>query len=492
MQICATTSPLQRMAPPGAKRRHAPAQEPQDVVTLSPRTPQEQKSHPNGYATALMLGLSLVGIAAPAYAGIHEPQIPGLSQPFDHHHQGNWDIQTVEGGWQIPRNEGPPVQPRFGFQVQEGTRDLGPSQVLDNTRGRIQAVRLQWPDETDPRAARAHEAMFRDLLTKLPANVKFEVVAESGGEHRLRELIREARIPNPERVEIHSMGLRSNREELYQGMSMWTRDGAVVLTRVQDGQEIVLLPHSFRDDGQVDRYLNRVILQGTGEAPASLANHPGILVRRSTLDFEGGNIVANGRHVLISPDTIQDNVKRLNLTQEQVVQRFQQEFGREVIVASPEPDFHIDMGLNFLDDHTVMVASPRLAERLLENQPHPGIEDRELQTMRDQTKDKDLARKYDELAEMLQGKGYRVLRMPNLAGRALSSPYMTYQNVLIENYQGVKRVYMPVYGVPATDNAAREAYQREGFEVIEIPAARLSTRLGGGIRCAVGELDILN
>ena len=111
--------------------------------------------------------------------------------------------------------------------------------------------------------------------------------------------------------------------------------------------------------------------------------------------------------------------------------------------------------------------------------------------MREQTRDKDLARKYDELAGMLQGRGYRVLRMPNLAGRALSSPYMTYQNVLIENYAGVKRVYMPVYGVPATDRAARDAYRAEGFEVIEIPAAQLSTRLGGGIRCAVGELDIL-
>ncbi len=493
MQVLAA-SPLQMMAPPGSRRSVAPKQtEPADVVTLSAPAAPEQASSKNGWGAAIMLGLSLAGtLASPAYAGLHgTDQIPGISQPFHHDHGQNWDVQTVEGGWQIPRNEGLPVQPRFGFPVREGTTDLGPTHVLDNTRGRIRAVRLQWPNETDPRAARAHEAMFRDLLTRLPQDARFEIVAESGGEAALRELIAQTRVVHPERIEIHSMGLRSSREELYQAMSMWTRDGAVVLTRASDGQEIVLLPHSFRDDGQVDRYLNRVILQGTGEAPASLAGHEGIIVRRSTLDFEGGNVVANGRHVLISPATIGDNVKRMGLSEAEVVARFQAEFGREVIVASPEPDFHIDMGLSFLDDHTVVVASPQLAERLLEGQPHPGISDQELTTMREQTRDKDLARKYDELAGMLQGRGYRVLRMPNLAGRALSSPYMTYQNVLIENYAGVKRVYMPVYGVPATDRAARDAYRAEGFEVIEIPAAQLSTRLGGGIRCAVGELDIL-
>lgn len=491
MQVLAA-SPLQNMAPPGARRALAPKDvQPVDSVTLSKTSPPAPQSSRSGLATAFMLGLSLVGVvSSPAFASGFD-QLPGMSAPFSHNHGQNWDVETVEGGWQIPRNQGPPVQARFAYPVREGTEDLGRAQILDNTRGRISAVRLQWPAETDRRARDAHEAMFRDLLSKLPPDTRFEIVAESGGEAALRQLVAESGINNPERVEIHSMGLRSSREELYQGMSMWTRDGAVVLTRPSDGQEIVLLPSSFRDDGQVDRYLNRVILNGTGAAPASLANHEGILVRRSTLDFEGGNVVANGRHVLISPATIADNVKRLNLPEAEVVQRFEAEFGREVIVASPEPDFHIDMGLGFLDDHTVTVASPRLAEGLLEGQPHPGITDSELTTMREQTRDKDLARKYDELATMLQGRGYRVIRMPNLAGRALSSPYMTYQNVLIENYGTTKRVYMPVYGVPATDRAAADAYRAEGFEVIEIPAARFSTRLGGGIRCAVGELDII-
>ncbi|MEW6279438.1 MAG: hypothetical protein AB1758_12485 [Candidatus Eremiobacterota bacterium] len=55
----------------------------------------------------------------------------------------------------------------------------------------------------------------------------------------------------------------------------------------------------------------------------------------------------------------------------------------------------------------------------------------------------------------------------------------------------VQKVYLPVYGVPALDAAARQTYESQGFQVVEIPAALLSTRLGGGIRCAAGELDVL-
>lgn len=497
------------MAPPGARPtlvRPQEQSEPLDRVQISAReTEPARKLHPAvGLATGLMAALSLAGaLAAPAQAGAWNQPLAAQSLEFDqgfghggsklqfpghggieHHHGGNWDRETLEGGWRIPRNESPIwVQARHAYQVPVGTSDLGTVRVLDNTRGRIQAVRLQWPAESDPRAARAHEAMFRDLLTKMPTNVRFEIVVESGGETALRELIRQSRVTNPERIELHTMSLRSSREELYQGMSMWTRDGAVVLTRESDGREVVLLPHSFRDDGKVDEYLNRVIWQGTGAAPASLVNHPGILVRRSTLDFEGGNVVANGRHVLLSHDTISDNARRLNLSPEEVAQRFQAEFGREVIVAN-ETDFHLDLGVGFLDDHTVTVASPALAEGV------SGLPQGELETMRQATREKDLQGRYDRLADTLAEKGYRVIRLPNLGGRSLSSPYLTYQNVLIESYQGVKRVYLPVYGA-STDQAARRAYQAEGFEVVEIPAALLSTRLGGGVRCAVGELDIL-
>lgn len=458
-----------------------------DSVTLSLSAEAPQPA-PNWSRVALAsagLALAALGAAAPAQAAGFGP--PGFQQDFQHHHGQNWDQRTAEegSGWFIPRNpDSTPVRPHFAFQVPEGTSDLGPLRVLDNTRGQLRALRLQWPAERDPRARQAHESMFSDLLTKTDPSVRFEVIAESDGVRDLQALLDRLEVPQG-RVRIHSLSLRSNSQELVQGLSMWSRDSSLTLTAA-DGHEILLLPHSFRDDGQVDAYLNRVIIQSSGAAPAFLHSRaPEIEVRRSSLDFEGGDIIANGRHVLISGATIADNAKRLNESQEQVVARFEAEMGRQVIVISPEPDFHLDLGISFLDDHTATVADPNLALTLLEGN-HTG----ELDLMRRETAEKGLAEKYEAAAQRLTQAGYRVLRVPNLAGKSLSSPYLTYQNVLLENYGQTKRVYMPVYGIEATDSYARQLYEREGFEVIDISAALASTRLGGAIRCAVSELDV--
>lgn len=482
---------------------------------MRPQTATAPESPPNLAAAAVGLLALGVGLAAPAQAagqdtfsmstpgwdgGHHsaDPFAPGSGSGAWHgshaHHGQNWDRQTSPegGGWFIPRNDSP-VAPaeRFAFEVQEGTADLGAVKVLDNTRGRLRTLRLQWPDEDDPRARGAHESMFRDLVTRTDASVQFEIVAESGGVGELRTFMNELGIPG-QRYNVHALSLRSSREEWVQEMSMWSRDNAVTLTRQSDGREILLLPRSFRDDGQLDAYLNRIIIQSSGAAPAFLAETvPDLIVRRSQLDFEGGDVVANGRHVLISAATIADNARDLELSQDEVVARFEAEFGRQVISVDPEPDFHIDMGVTLLDDHTAAVADPGLALELLDGDG-TGLPAGELATMRSTSEKKELQSKYDRLAQTLSEHGYRVVRMPNLAGEALRSPYLTYQNVLLENFDGVKRVYMPVYGVPSTDAAARAAYEAEGFEVVPIEAALLSTRLGGAIRCAVGELDVLN
>lgn len=493
-------------APPPGVRERVPEgleAEPLDQVTLSAPSPGGATGWARTALAAVGLVAAGIGLAGPAQAAGFEPQDPFATshvEPFGpgqggihHDHSSNWDRNTSGSGWFIPRNPDPrPVEARFAFEVPEGTADLGPVRILDNTRGKIQALRLQWPAETDPRAADAHRAMFEDLLTQVGQDVQFHIVAEAGGVGELRSLVEE--LGASERVTIHSLSLHSNREEWVQAMSMWSRDSSVTLTRLENGEEVLLLPRSFRDDGQVDAYLNRVLIQSSGAAPAALLGRvPNLTVRRSTLDFEGGDVIANGRHVLVSGNTITENARRLGVSNEEASRRFAREFGREVIVISPEPDFHLDLGLGFLDDHTVTVADPSLA-RLDEG---GSVTSDERARMVEATREKGLQEKYDAAARTLAEHGYRVVRMPNLAGESLQSPYLTYQNVLIENYtdasgRQVKRVYLPVYGLPRLDATAADLYRAEGFEVVPIDAALLSTRLGGGIRCAVGELVVLN
>lgn len=491
---------LERMAPPGARTQprplqaEAPLPAPADTVQLEEeRTGVSLARLGLAVAGALAAAVSLAGpLAGPALAA--QKPVASHSDPFGlrHDHGGNWDRRTLQGedgtGWRVPRNTDPtPLRPGHVYEVPQGTGDLGPVRVLDNTRGRIRSVRLQWPHAEDARSRSAQTAMVRDLLTKLDPSVKFEIVAEVDGVRDLQALLEEVGLARSGRVQVHPLALRSTRTEWVHGMSMWSRDSSVTVTRTADGAEVLLLPRSFRDDGQVDAYLNRRIVQSSGVAPAALGKTH--LVRRSALDFEGGDVVANGRHALISSDTLQENARRLGTDVEQVRQLFEKEFGREVLSVDPEPDFHLDLGLGFLDDRTVTVASPALAEGAT---PSATVSAEELQVMRESTRAKGLQEKYDAAARMLESRGYRVVRLPNLAGRDLQSPYLTYQNVLIEQYPGVRKVYMPVYGLPQLDAAARAAYEAEGFQVVEIQAALLSTRLGGGVRCAVSELDVAN
>jgi hypothetical protein len=268
---------------------------------------------------------------------------------------------------------------------------------------------------------------------------------------------------------------------VYEPMTMWARDGALLL-RTEEQQSVLMLPRSFRGDGQVDAKLNRLVIQGSGAAPARLQSAlPNLLVRRSHLSFEGGDVIASRKAVLLGAETVARNIRDLKLTREGVVEEFEKLLGLPVIVIDPQPEFHIDLGFTFLDDDTIAVADPgqtmgRVAELA------------ELQTMVTATRDKQLAEKYDRAAAKLEHLGYRIVRLPNLAGLGLITPYFTYNNVLLENYDQVKRVYMPTYGVEVLDEAARAVFRGHGFQVLDMPSARLSTKLWGAIRCASGEL----
>ena len=66
--------------------------------------------------------------------------------------------------------------------------------------------------------------------------------------------------------------------------------------------------------------------------------------------------------------------------------------------------------------------------------------------------------------------------------------YVTYQNVVMEERDGRRVVYLPQYGCAALDAAGRAAYEREGFRVVPVPAADVF-RLGGSLRCLVNVLE---
>lgn len=383
-----------------------------------------------------------------------------------------WRARPTPDGWSVPKNPSrSPVSSRDPFEIPEGTDDLGALRVVSSCSGRLRALRLQWPEEYQDPAYTAQKAVVEDLLRELPADVQLHVVAEGLGK---------AAVPRHERIHLHCLQLRSTSEVLVEPMTMWARDAALLL--VGQGLRVLALPRCFRGDGKVEPRLNRLILQATAAAPASLARElPDVVVRRTNLCFEGGDIVANRQSALVGADSVNRTMAETGRSRAEVVEEFARVLGVEVLVVDPQPDFHVDLGFTWLDDRTVAVADPQLGMELVKGLP--AMEDVVQATL-----SKNLGARYATSARWLEQLGYRVVRLPALAGRGLITPYYTYNNVLIEQYAQVKRVYMPTYGVDVLDGAAADVFRGFGFEIREMPSARHSTRLWGAIRCATGEL----
>lgn len=454
------------------------------LIKSSPTLSQDS---PRPYPTApedLSKGSALANLSSKSSNRTAAPMLPaGLGlclADLEKPPRAAEDANPTPEGWKLPANPNPtPLRPRDLFDIPVGTEDLGPLKIVASSHGRIRALRLQWPEEFQEPAFGAQKAVLIDLCTRLPQDVHFEVVAEGLAAVALPALLAEWELPL-ERIRIHPLHLHATPEQIYHPMTMWARDAAVLL-RTADQREVLLLPRSFRGDCQVDPKLNRHVVQGTGAAPACLSRClPDLLVRRSRLGFEGGDVVASRQSVIIGGEVVARNMSELKLTKNEVLELFREQFGLPVTVVSPPPEFHLDLGFTFLDDHTIAVADPGEGLRLAEGMP-------ELARLVQATLDKGVTEKYQRAARQLTAEGFQVVRLPNLCGVGLSTPYLTYNNVLLENYAGLKRVYLPVYNVPPLDDCAREIYRSHGFQVVDMPSARLSTKLWGAVRCATGD-----
>ena len=110
----------------------------------------------------------------------------------------------------------------------------------------------------------------------------------------------------------------------------------------------------------------------------------------------------------------------------------------------------------------------------------------------------ELGRVFDRIGQGLEEHGYTVYRVPFLfggpesvapdrseAGQRAGYPMLTYNNVLLEVSQDVRRAYVPRYGLQALDAAGAEAWSRAGFHVAPIDGLTISAMYGGALRCAV-------
>ncbi len=303
-------------------------------------------------------------------------------------------------------------------------------------------------------------------------------------------------------------------------ISIWPQDPFVVLQNQERTRLIV--PNSF------DREDDQIMSQVLGEALD-------IEVIRSELNFEGGNLVSDSDAVFTGMNTIQTNAARLQETSDQIRQRFERTFGRPLIVVGENrPSVtHLDLIVTPLGNKQVAIADSRqgaeLAETLMQTSAaeislfekqcesfffgHEQIQQlRDLegnvisrpelfqQTPKTIQASRQLADELDALAQDFIDLGYEVFRVPALipdlepqlsaSGQEKPGyPFLTYNNVLLEERAGKDVVYLPQYGFPTLDAAAVKCWTELGYEVKPIEGFATSSMYGGSLRCCTKVLS---
>ena len=200
-------------------------------------------------------------------------------------------------------------------------------------------------------------------------------------------------------------------------------------------------------------------------------------------------------------------------------QLFEEKYGKKVTIIGADdpatsiveqpPTFHVDMGITPIDSNKVLVGDPSIAvdainkmtkeERADHNRRlnaalgKPPWHDSLGALVHESTvKEKDLQHNFDVTAKKIGGSGYEMDRLPYLQGPSGYS-WVTYNNCLMESYtredgSQVRRVFLPTYDLPILDGIAKATYEKNGFEVIPLNLAAL-TSWRGAIRCISNVLE---
>jgi N-dimethylarginine dimethylaminohydrolase len=342
--------------------------------------------------------------------------------------------------------------------------------LLSDTSGEIEEVVLQYS------ASLASEVIptYRSFLQQLDENAVVHVVCESSVQvDAFRVMLDNWQIRNTARFKV----VNANKE-----ITVWARDRFVVKTAKDNMRRRIVvlpsLPQAECSDRVNDKEVPEIIAKSSGEE---------IETRQSFLFFEGGNLVTSDTHLFTGHLTLAD--PKLG-SQEEALRRLEQEFGKKVIVIgsekTPEPDYHIDMYLTPIDDKTVLLGDPALAEKMLAEKDSGAQEaPQDTQDSPERRSHEKLLESYAHAKRQLEEKGFKVERVPILHDE--KGYTITYNNVLMEVRNGKRVVYMPAYGVKELDSAAAKKYESLGFEVRPVDVAEIY-RFGGTLRCVTNVL----
>jgi hypothetical protein len=218
----------------------------------------------------------------------------------------------------------------------------------------------------------------------------------------------------------------------------------------------------------------------------AVALMPDVIARRSDLEFDGGDFAADAETVFMRPNVALRNLQHTVSTRAELLDRLTKLLKRRVVIFNNAPDHHVAMYMMPSGWHTVVVGDPRWTKQLLRKTQDIGSVTSYLPDGPDFS-EATLAR-FDAVAEQCRELGYKVVRIPLVPGHD-GRTYITYVNAILDQRDGRRIVYMPVFDPAASLNrVAAGVWSDLGFEVRTVNCTSCA-RYFGTLHCLVNVMQ---
>ena len=276
---------------------------------------------------------------------------------------------------------------------------------LSECDGAIQSIVIQYAPSADFALP-----VYRQFLRQLPSDVNVYVMCPDRSAYKSL-LAGVGHVPPRLRPVI-----------VAHEMTCWSRDRWIAFEPCSPGGPAVLL--APRGEAAAECWPQR---EGDQRLAFDLSDaFPGrIAARRSSLYFDAGDFLADGRSVFVTVNVIQRNLQNTVFDLDQLRREIQGCFpGRKVVLLENSPDHHAGMFMMSIGDNTALVGDPSLARAY----PHPdlpGGPDFSNQTQA----------RFDSVAKDAAAAGYRVIRIPVIPASD-GKTFLTYVNAIIDQRDG--------------------------------------------------------
>jgi hypothetical protein len=274
--------------------------------------------------------------------------------------------------------------------------------------------------------------------------------------------------------------------EIGRPLGIWSKDRALVLGGAGGpaGAKIELVVPPRTRAGEGSRPADWDIV------PAVAAALPDeLVVRQLPIAFDAGDFAITRSRIVFDVNLFARNRARGFRSPEELRDRVKALLGRDVLMLGTEPGdvprHHMSMYMALLDGNVALVGDPAAGAKLVgvdytpgETSPESGAPLRADFTPPTQAR-------FERAAGDLAAAGFRVVRIPTVPFD--DKTYFAYTNGIYETRAGRRVAWVPSFGVPAIDDAARAVYEGLGWTVVPVSVRSLYAQ-HGTIGCVVNVL----